>query len=84
MAKYIEKAVSISTFKIKQCKLAHTVTVLCTPNFACTNVRAKPFYVHENQCTQILNLSSPVVFVIRCIQEELTLRVAVNENCEFR
>ena len=28
-------------------------------NFACTNVRAEPFYVHENQYTQILNLSSP-------------------------
>ena len=59
MAKYLGKAVSISTFKIKQCKLVSTVTVLCTHNFVCTNVRAKPFYVHENQCTQISNLSSP-------------------------
>ena len=25
------------------------------------NVRAEPFYVHESQCTQILNLSSPVI-----------------------
>ena len=59
MAKYIRKAMSIGTFKITQCKLAPTVTFLCTRNFACTNVCAKPFYVHENQCTQILNLSSP-------------------------
>ena len=60
MAKYIRKAMSISTIKIKQCKLAPTVTVLCTHNFACTNVHTKPFYVHENECMQILNLSSPV------------------------
>ena len=50
---------SISTFKIKQCKLAPTVTVLCTHSFACINVHAEPFYVPENQCMQILNLSSP-------------------------
>ena len=50
---------SVSTFEIKQCKLAPTVTVLGTHNFACMNVRAKLFYVHENQCTQILYLSSP-------------------------
>ena len=43
-----------------------TVTVLCTRNFgcirnfACTNVHAEPLYVHENQSTQILNLSSLV------------------------
>ena len=59
MAKYIEKAVSVSTFKIEQCKLAPTVTVLSTYNFACMNKYAKPFYMHENQCTQISNLSSP-------------------------
>ena len=59
MAKCIGKAMSISTIKIKQRKLAPTGTVLCTHNFACTNVHTKPFYVHENQCTQILNLSSP-------------------------
>ena len=29
MAKYIGKVMSISTIKIKQCKLAPTVTVLC-------------------------------------------------------
>ena len=58
MAKYIGKAISISTFKIKQCKLAPTMTVLCTHNFACTNVRRKLFYMHENQCLQILNLLS--------------------------
>ena len=40
----------ISKLSITSCKLAPTVTVLCTRNFACTNVRAKPFYVHENQC----------------------------------
>ena len=28
--------------------------------YMCTNVRAEPLYVHENQWTQILNLSSPV------------------------
>ena len=59
MAKYIRKKMSISTWKVKRCKLAPTVTALRTRNFACTNVRAKPFYVHENQCTQIPNLSSP-------------------------
>ena len=41
--------------------LAPTVTVLCIRNFTWMIVRAKPFYVHENQCTQILNLSSPVI-----------------------
>ena len=51
---------SISTFKIEQCKLVPTVTVLCTHNFACTNMHAKPFYMYENQCTQTSNLSSPV------------------------
>ena len=25
----------------------------------CANVRPEPFYVHENQCTQLLNLLSP-------------------------
>ena len=39
---------SIFTFKIKQCKLAPTVTVLCKHNFACTNKHAKPFHVHKN------------------------------------
>ena len=51
---------SISTFKIKQCKLVPTVNVLYIHNFPCTNMHAKPFYVHENQCMQILNLLSPV------------------------
>ena len=41
---------SIITFKIKQCTLAPTVTVLWTHNFASTNLHAKPFYMHENQC----------------------------------
>ena len=50
---------SISTFKIKQCKLALTMIVLGTYNFAYTKLRAKPLYIHENQCTQILNLSNP-------------------------
>ena len=31
---------------------------LCTCNFACTNMHMKPFYMHENQCMQILNLLS--------------------------
>ena len=59
MAKYLEKAMLISIFKSKQCKLAPTVTVLDTHNFACTNMHAKLFYMQENPCTQILNLASP-------------------------
>ena len=58
----------ISIFKIKQCKLAPTVTVLCTHK-TCTNVLTKPFYVHQNQCMQILNLSSTVKcvsYVLNC------------------
>ena len=43
----------------KWCKLASTITVLCTCSFACTKVRAEPFHVHENQCTQILTSPSP-------------------------
>ena len=35
------------------------MTLLCTGNFAYASVCAKLFCVHENQCTQILNLSSP-------------------------
>ena len=52
---------SISTFKIKQYKLAPTVTVLSTHSFACMNMCLKPFYVHENQCMQILYLLSPEI-----------------------
>ena len=52
---------SISTFQIKRCKLVTTVTVLNTRSFVSTNVYAKPFYMHENQCTQILSLLSPLV-----------------------
>ena len=59
MAKHVWKTMSISTLYIKRFKLVPTVTVLRTYNFAFTNVHAKPFYVHENQCTQISNLSSP-------------------------
>ena len=72
MAKYIGKAVSISTFKIELCKLAPTVTVLFTHNFPCTNVRAEPFYMHENQCTQISNLSSPE-HTAKCCNKKLDL-----------
>ena len=68
MAKYIGEAKSVSTFKIKQCKLAPTVTVSCTQNFVCMNVCTKLFYMHENQCTWILNLSSPV---INCCLEKI-------------
>ena len=50
---------SVSIFKSKQCKLAPTMTALGTDNFAYTNVHVKLFYVHENPCTQILNLLSP-------------------------
>ena len=59
MAKHVWKTMSISTLYIKRFKLVSTVTALRTCNFAFTNVHAKPFYVHENQCTQISNLSSP-------------------------
>ena len=59
MAKHVGKTMSISTLYIKRCKLVPTVTVLTTCNFAFTNVHAEPSYVHENQCTQISNLSSP-------------------------
>ena len=48
MAKYTGKAMSISIFKIKQCKLAPTEPVLGTHNFVSMNVRANPFYMHEN------------------------------------
>ena len=51
---------SISTLQIKPCKLAPTVTALCTHNFACTIKHTKPFYAHKNQCIQILNLLRPV------------------------
>ena len=47
---------SMSTLKIKEHKLVLTVTVLCTFNFVCMNMHAKPFYVHKNQCMQISNL----------------------------
>ena len=30
-----------------------TVTVLCTHNFVCGNIHAKPCCMHKNQCTQI-------------------------------
>ena len=36
------------------------MTVLYTCNFVCMNMHAKQFNMHENQCTQILNLLSPV------------------------
>ena len=56
---------AISKLLIRRCKLAPTITVLCTRNLAYTNVRAEPFCVHENQCTQISNLSSPDFAVFR-------------------
>ena len=34
-----------------------TATVSYPHNLACANVHVKPFYMHENHCTQILNLS---------------------------
>ena len=57
---YVEKTMAISKLYIKNCKLAPTVTVLCTGNIACTTMHAELFYMHKNQCTQILNLLSPV------------------------
>ena len=59
----VGKTMSISKLWIKQCKLAPTKTVLCTRNFACANVCTKPFYVHKNQCMQILNLLSSVGYM---------------------
>ena len=53
---HIGKTMSISTLQIKQCKLVPTATVSYPQNLACANVNVKPFYMHENQCTQILNL----------------------------
>ena len=38
-----------------------TITTLCTHNFLCKNVHSEPFYVHGNQCTQILNMLSPEI-----------------------
>ena len=57
MAKYIGKAMSVSTLTIANVTIA-TVTVLCTRNYASMDVREKQFYEHENQCTPILNLLS--------------------------
>ena len=50
---------AISKLYFKQCKFVPTVTVLCTHNSVWTNVLTVPFYMHEKQYTQILNLSSP-------------------------
>ena len=57
MAKYIGKVMSVSTLTIANLTIA-TVTVLCARNYASMDVREKQFYVHENQCTPILNLLS--------------------------
>ena len=57
MAKYIGKAMSVSTLTIANVTIA-TVTVLCTRNYASMDVREKQFYEHKNQCTPILNLLS--------------------------
>ena len=54
-----ERTMAVTKLYIKRYKLAPIVTVLCNRKFACMNVRAEPFYMHENQSTQILNLSSP-------------------------
>ena len=43
------------------------MTALCTHNFACTNVYAKSYYKHKNQCSQILNLLSPVSSITNSI-----------------
>ena len=55
------KTMAICKLWIKRCKLGPTITVLSTRNFAYKIVCAKPFYMHENQCKQTLNLSSPVI-----------------------
>ena len=49
----------MSTLQMKQFKLPPTVIVLCSRNLPYTKVCAKPFYMHKNQCKQILKLSSP-------------------------
>ena len=61
MPKYKGTTMSISALSIKWCKLSSLVTFLCTHNLLSRNVHLKPFYVHKNQFTQILNLLSPVV-----------------------
>ena len=53
------------------------MTVLCTCNFTCMIVRSKPYYVHGNQCTQILNFSSPVLPTVASLIEYLFVN---NEN----
>ena len=53
MAKYIGKAMSISTFRIKQCKLAPIVTV-----YAHIILCAQTCAQNHSTCMQILNLSS--------------------------
>ena len=70
---------AINKLYIKRCKLLPTATVLCTHNFACTNVHEEPFYVYKNQCTQILNLPSPVpgAFV-----DSRVLKIAVRSGGE--
>ena len=62
---------AISKFQINQCKLV-PLTVLGTHNFACTNMPTEPFYMHKNQCIQILNLSSPVcTFKKKCLASNI-------------
>ena len=41
------------------CEGLPTVTVSCTRNFTCLIVREKLFYMHENQCSQILYQTNP-------------------------
>ena len=46
------------------------------------NVRTKPFYVHENQCTQIRNLSSPGEDIWDFLFT-VTLKLIRNKNTSF-
>ena len=69
----------MSKFLIKQCKLAATVTVSYTHNFACMNVHAEPFYVHKNQWMQILNLSSPEQQVVVTFMGKTDFKISFSD-----
>ena len=59
---YIYKQYQLANHKLNNANYhpLPTVSTLCTHNFTCMKVCTKPFYVHKNQCTQILNLARPV------------------------
>ena len=55
------------------------MTAPCTCTSACANVREKPFYVHEYQCKQILNSSSPAFSFLVCFTNVLVLLMVYSE-----